>query len=303
MRDDSGPMHDDEVRIDADRVRRLLRAQQPDLADLPLAPVASAGTDHALFRLGDALAVRLPRIAWAADQPAKEALWLPRLAPHLPLAVPVPRFLGAPGEGYPWAWSVVPWIDGACPDPERPEILPQLAAFVAALHAIDPSSGPAPGAHNSGRGVPLAARDPDVRAALEQLDGTIDTRAAARAWERALAAPVHAGPPVWIHGDLHPGNLLAARGRLRAVLDFGCLGVGDPACDLLPAWNWGDGDARTLYRSALGTDDGLGTDAAAWERGRGWALSVALIALPYYRERSPRIAEGALRTLGRLGVY
>ncbi len=158
-----------------------------------------------------------------------------------------------------------------------------LAQFIWALQRIDATDGPRPGTHNFGRGVPLAERDPATRAAIAKLDAMLDTDAVTAAWHAALRAPAWDGPPVWIHGDLEPGNLLVERGRLIAVIDFGGLGVGDPACDLLPAWSLFGGESRVVFRSALAVDD------ATWARGRGWALSTALIALPYYLETSPVI--------------
>jgi aminoglycoside phosphotransferase (APT) family kinase protein len=162
-----------------------------------------------------------------------------------------------------------------------------LGEFVAALHRIDVDGGPTPGEHSSHRGEPLSTRDSDTREAITALDGQIDTRAAARAWQASLDAPAWDGPPVWIHGDLHGGNLLAHRGRLSAVIDFGCLGVGDPAVDVMAAWTFLPAAARSTFRAAVGVDD------ATWARGRGWALSVALIALPYYIDRNPPFAADA----------
>jgi aminoglycoside phosphotransferase (APT) family kinase protein len=281
----SGKMHVDEVEIDVDLVRRLLAAQHPELAGLPLRPVPSAGTDNALFRLGDDLVVRLPRIHWAVDDVAKDLRWLPRLAPDLPLAIPAPVAAGSPGEGYPWPWSVQRWLDGVDATSGRLADLRatavDLAGFVTALRRIDGSDGPRPGP--TGRGVPLVVRDGATRAAIEALGEGVDPDAVITAWETALAAPEWDGEPVWVHGDLTPGNLLVVDGRLSAVLDFGAAAVGDPAVDLLPAWNLFTGDARSAYREALGVDD------AMWARGRGWALSVALIALPYYLHTNPAI--------------
>jgi aminoglycoside phosphotransferase (APT) family kinase protein len=278
-------MHADEFPIDAGLVRRLVATQHPQWAGLTVRPVPSAGTDNALFRLGDELAVRLPRIGWAVDDVAKELRWLPRLAPHLPLAVPAPVAAGSPGEGYPWPWWIYRWLDGeegsAARFPDLAGAAADLAEFVLALQRIGPDDGPRPGP--TGRGVPLATRDATTRKAIEELTGTIDTAALTGAWETALAAQTWDRPTVWVHGDLTPGNLLVAGGRLRAVIDFGAAAVGDPAVDLLPAWNLFSGEARTLYRETLGVDD------ATWARGRGWALSVALIALPYYRHTNPGI--------------
>ena len=235
----AGKMHVDEVDTDASLVRRLLVAQFPQRADLPIEPVPSAGTDNALYGLGDDMAVRLPRIERATWQVDKEHEWLPRLAPHLPLAVPVPLARGLLGEGYPWNWSITPWLEGENVTIERladpRQAATDLARFIAALQRIDPSGGPPPGEHNFSRGVPLAQRDSRTREAIRALDGMLDTKAVTAAWDTALRAPAWHGPPVWIHGDVSSGNLLAVQGRLSAVIDFGGLGVGDPACDLMIA--------------------------------------------------------------------
>jgi aminoglycoside phosphotransferase (APT) family kinase protein len=276
-------MHADEVDTDVSLVRRLLAAQFPDWSELPIVPVPSAGTDNALYRLGDSLVIRLPRIGWATGQVDKEARWLPRLAPHLPLAVPVPVATGEPGQGYPWRWSVAPWLDGenaaSAPTADLAGTAWELAGFVAALQRIDPADGPPARGH--ARGAPLAVRDDDTRRAIAALEGEIDTAAATAAWDAALRAPAWDRPPVWYHGDLLPGNLLVVGGRLRAVIDFSALGVGDPACDLMIAWNLFADESRGAYRSALGVDD------ATWARGRGHALSQALQFIPYYRDTNP----------------
>lgn len=288
-------MHADEADVDAALVRRLLAACFPDWAPRPLVPVASSGTDHALYRLGDDLLVRLPRLARVVDQVEREHRWLPRLAPQLPVAIPTPVARGSPAAGYPWPWSVYRWLAGENPVagriPDAGRLATELAAFVAALHAIDPAGGPPPGAGTFFRGAPLATRDERTRAALAALRGEIDTKSASAVWGEALRTPPHAGPPVWIHGDLAPGNLLCVDGRLAAVIDFGGSGVGDPACDLIVAWNLFDDAARRVYRSALAVDE------ATWSRGRGWALSVALLQLPYYRDSNPALAANARRTI------
>ena len=286
-------MHADEIDIDTRLVGRLLAGQFPQWADLPIEPVPSAGTDNALYQLGDDMVVRLPRIHWAADDVDKEHRWLPRLAPLLPVAIPVPLVKGGPAEGYPWHWSVYRWLDGENPavdrvtDPGR--LAMEMAQFVAALHTIDPTGGPL-----ASRGVPLKERDAATHAAIEALHPMIDTTAVTAAWERALKAPTWSGPPVWVHGDLSPGNLLIVAGRLGAVIDFGALGVGDPACDLIVAWNLLPAQARNVFRSALQIDD------ATWERGRGWALSIALIALPYYHHTNPVLAANARHVIGEV---
>lgn len=284
-------MHSEEADIDAQLVRTLLAEQFPQWADLPVELCPSSGTDNAMYRLGEDKVVRLPRVPWTVAQLEKEQRWLPQLAPALPLVVPVPLALGKPGAGYPWPWSVYTWLDGVEATADHLSDLRQaaedLAGFLLALRSVDATDGPVPGDHNFGRGVPLADRDANVRAALAQLTDDIDTDAAAAAWEAALRAPRWEGAPVWIHGDLQPSNLLAVRGRLSGVIDFGGLGVGDPACDLLIAWNLFFGESRAAFRAALAVDD------ATWARGRGWALSVALIALPYYRDTNPAIASQA----------
>jgi aminoglycoside phosphotransferase (APT) family kinase protein len=280
-------MHSAEVETDISLVGRLLATQFPSWADLAIVPVQSAGTDNAIYRLGDNMAVRLPRILSATRPLDKEHEWMPRLAPHLPLAIPVPLAKGIPAESYPWHWSVCRWLAGENATIERIADLRQtatdLAQFIAALRRIDPTGGPIPGAHNAGRGVQLAVRDAATRAAIASLHGVLDTDRLTAAWNAALRAPVFDGPPVWIHGDLHPGNLLVEQGRLSAVIDFGCLAVGDPACDLMVAWTLFSGKSRDAFRAALSADD------ASRARARGWALSVALIQLPYYLDTNPTI--------------
>jgi aminoglycoside phosphotransferase (APT) family kinase protein len=286
-------MHADEVDIDASLVRRLLAEQFPQWARLPVEPVPSSGTDNALFRLGEELAVRLPRLARTTGQVEKDLRWLPRLAPYLPLAVPAPVASGVPGVGYAWTWGVYRWLEGEearldrLADPE--EAAGELADFIRTLQAVDTAGGPEPRRRGSGRGVALSMRDEYTREAIAALAllGEIDAEAATAAWEESVAAPVWGGEPVWIHGDLLPGNLLVTDGRFTAVIDFACLGVGDPAGDLLPAWSLFSGGSREAFRTALGMDD------ATWLRGRGWALSIALIQLPYYLETNPEIVAGS----------
>lgn len=283
-------MHADEVDTDVSLVRRLLTAQFPQWADLPIEPVPSAGTDHALYRLGDDMAVRLPRIGWATGQAEKERQWLSKLGGQLPLAIPVPLAKGTPGESYPWDWSVYRWLEGESATIERIanpcEAATDLAHFVTALQRIDPAGGPP-----AGRGVPLAMRDTSTREAIAALRGMIDVHTVTAVWEGALGTPVWHGPPVWVHGDLLPGNLLVEQGRLSAVIDFGGLGLGDPACDLMVAWGLFSGESRDVFRVALSVDD------ATWARGRGHALSWALIFIPYYLDTNPLGVAAALHTI------
>jgi len=286
-------VHADEVHTDAALLRRLLTDQFPQWAALPIAHVPSAGTDHVLYRLGDGLVARLPRKEGVDEQVDRERKWLPRLAPSLPAEVPVPLAKGRRGAGYPFSWSVYRWLDGENPGFEgvaEPSLAIDMAGFVTALRKIDAAGGPPAGAQNFYRGCPLAVRDEPTRAAIAELEGMVDAAAATRAWEAALAAPQWPGPPVWIHGDLNPENLLVRSGRLAAVIDFGCLGTGDPACDAMVAWTLLSADARSVFRAALNVDQ------ATWDRGRGWALSTGLIALPYYKDTNPaRVANARYR--------
>lgn len=288
-------MHADEVMVDAALVRTLVAAQVPHWAHLPLAPVPGVGTDNALFRLGEELVVRLPRIQRSVLALEKELRWLPWLAPQLPLPVPVPVTAGEPANGYPWRWAVYTWLPGATPAPDAPLDMQQLAAdladFVAALWQIDAAEGPPPGEHNVNRGEPLAGRDAITRSILPTLHGRIDTAAALAIWQAALDAPPWQGPPRWLHGDLIPLNLLVAGGRLAAIIDFGCLGVGDPAYDLTPAWHLFSAEAQAVFRARTQADD------AAWTRARGLALSGSIIAFPYYEHTNPALAGVAWRTI------
>ena len=288
-------IHADQLETDADLVRGLLAAQFPHWSELPIAAVPTTGTENGIYRLGDELAVRLPYRPGRDDQLEKLARWLPRLAPALPLPIPEVLACGAPSPEFPAAWSVVRWVDGEEVQLERladpVAAARELAGFVRALVAIDPADGPAPGEHNFWRGVSLAARDEMTRRGIRASRGLVDTDALLRAWERDLAAPAWDAPPCWLHGDLAPDNLLTTGGRLHAVIDWGGLGVGDPATELLPAWNLFRGASRLAYREALGFDD------ATWARGRGLALSTSIVALPYYKDTIPSRAQGAIRIL------
>lgn len=260
--------------MDESLVRRLVDTQFPQWAHLALRPVLPGGWDHRIFRLGEELLVRLPSAAVYALQVEKEQRWLPKLAPLLPLAIPTPVAIGAPGEEYPWKWSIYRWIDGepAAIESIRDsgEFAGRLAEFLLALQRIDIVDGPMPGLHNFHRGGSLVIYDEETRQAIALLQGRIDTAGATQVWEAALATRWQK-PPVWIHGDVSPGNLLVRQGRLGAVIDFGMLGVGDPSCDLSISWTLLAGDSREAFRATLGFD------STTWARGRGWALWKALI--------------------------
>lgn len=279
-------MHADELDIDESLVYRLLAKQFPHWANLPLKPVSSAGTDNALYRLGSDRVVRLPRISWAAKNVDNECLWLPQIAPILPTPIPTPLGKGTPAEGYPWSWSIYRWIEGSNPTvdyiPNPTLLVNELVSFIKAMHKIDLQGGPA-----SSRGVPLKEKDIETRKALQELEGMIDVDKVTSLWEAALKIPSWSKPPVWIHSDLSPGNLLLKNGKLCAVIDFGMVGIGDPACDLIIAWNLLPATVREAFRQQLDVDD------ATWQRGQAWALSNALIALPYYKDTNPVLANNA----------
>jgi aminoglycoside phosphotransferase (APT) family kinase protein len=268
-------MHEGELPTDAGLVRALLEQQFPKWAGLPIERVRSSGTDNALYRLGDDKVVRLPRIEWATGGIEKDFRWLPALAPLLPVAIPTPLARGRPAAGIPWEWGVYSWLPGANPalGSGGVELALDLARFVRALRAVDTAGAPA-----SRRGRPLATQDERAREALAEVPEARET------WDGALALPEWEGRPVWLHADLLPGNLLVRDASLAAVIDFAVAGVGDPACDLIPAWCVLNAEARDLYRREVGLDE------ATWGRGRGWALSMGLIAEPYYRETNPAFA-------------
>ncbi|MDQ3455610.1 MAG: aminoglycoside phosphotransferase family protein [Actinomycetota bacterium] len=288
-------MHADEIEADVPLVRRLLAAQFPHWAGLPIEPVASYGTDHHIYRLGDHLAARLPRIEWATGQAAKEARWLPVLAPHLPLALPRHVAMGHPAEGYPFDWSVYEWLpgenaNGTIDDLDQAAV--DLAAFIRALREVDVAD--APPRPPQARGGPLAESHAQVRRSIAHLGDRIDGAAVLRAWQESLEAQEWEGAGVWVHGDLLPGNLLVVNGRLSAVIDFGGLNVGDPACDLQPAWNVFAGASRVRFRAELDVDD------ASWLRGRGCALSQAVSALAYYWDTNPGMTRQAGHALAHV---
>ncbi len=260
--------------IDDALVSRLVAAQFPQWSELPIRPVLPSGWDNRTFRLGDTMVVRLPSGNEYADQVAKEQRWLPILAASLPLAIPIPLALGQPAAGYPWNWSVYRWLEGEPASSgsiaDLTELASSLGRFLGALQRTDATGGPAPGPHNFHRGGSLAIYDGQTRQGIVTLKGKIDGDAAIAVWEAALAS-MWQGPPVWVHGDVAASNLLVQAGRLSAVIDFGQLGVGDPACDLVIAWTFFEVASRKAFR------DALPLDAETWVRGRGWALWKALI--------------------------
>lgn len=265
------------IGIDASLARALVATQFPQWAHLSIRPVETQGWDNRTFRLGDDMKLRLPSAAGYAAQVTREHVWMPKLAPHLPVQIPEAIAVGAPGEGYPFAWSVQSWIDARVAMRGSvgisPEFAQDVAGFLWALWAADATGGPAAGAANFHRGGSLAVYDVETRAALDALGGKIDTARAEAVWDAALGSAWD-GAPVWVHGDMARGNLLVRDGRLAAVIDFGCMAVGDPACDLTLAWTLFGGTARQAFQDALADD-------AIWARARGWALWKALITLAH----------------------
>ncbi|WP_084003645.1 aminoglycoside phosphotransferase family protein [Agromyces aureus] len=276
---------------DEDLVRRLVASQHPDLV-APVRRVAN-GWDNVMFRLGDDLAVRMPRREVAIQLALHEQRWLPELAGRLPTPVPAPVRIGrpAPEFGYDVPWSIVPWLPGVSAleftVPVRDAAAVALAEFVAALGVPARAAAPV----SPVRGVPLAVRDESVRARLAA--GRVDEPdAVARVWERSLAASVWHGPPVWLHGDLHPGNLLLHDdGALAGVIDFGDLTAGDPATDLATAWFMFGPSGRAAFRRRL--EELAEVDAAMWERARGWAVVLATAMVDVTDARSPLGSMGA----------
>ncbi len=280
-----------EVEIDETLVRVLLADQHPDLAALDLAPVGY-GWDNALWRLGDNLLVRLPRRVLAAHLLVHEQTWLPVLAPRLPLPVPVPVRTGRPTERYPWHWSIVPWLVGSPADRtpvRRPkDAAGRLGRFLRALHTVGPPDAP----RNEHRGVPLGDRSEIFEDRVAVLAHEIDVETTRRTWDRAVAVDSWSAPPVWLHGDLHPANILLARGTVAAVIDFGDVCTGDPATDLAAGWMLLPERAMTAFHAGYG-----GIDDALEVRARGWAALFALMLLGIGLEGRPSYEAVGRRTL------
>jgi aminoglycoside phosphotransferase (APT) family kinase protein len=279
-------------------VRRLLASQFPEWADLPVSRLLPAGSDNVIYRLGEHMSVRLPRGGWAAGQAAKEQYWLPRLAPRLPLPIPIPLAVGKPAFGYRWDWSVSGWLPGetatvkGLADPRR--TASELAEFLIALRHALPVESDAPISHDEFTGTQLAKRDQATRAAIAAVHHTFDAGAMTAVWDAALRAPAWDQAKVWFHGDLHLGNLLVSGGHLSAVIDFAGLGVGDPACDIVIAWNLLSPETRPVFRAALQVDD------ATWARAKGWALTTGLNAYTSYAATNPLIGANTHRQISQV---
>ena len=267
-------MNRQEQAINTALVQRLIASQFPQWKDLPIHPVTLGGWDNRTFHLGKDKLIRMPSSAEYAASVEKEHRWLPKLAPFLPLPIPAPLALGEPGEGYPYKWSIYHWLEGESaaitPIPDLKSFAVSLAAFLGALQQIDTTGGPVPGPDNFYRGGSLTVYDSQTREALTLLQDRLDTEAILKLWEVGLETSWQKAP-VWVHGDVSTGNLLMQEGKLCAVIDFGQLAIGDPACDLVIAWTLFHGQSRDIFRVALKLDD------ATWARGKAWALWKSLI--------------------------
>lgn len=281
-------MHENELEVDEVLVSSLLKNQCPQWANLSLKAVKSSGTDNALFRLGGEYIVRLPRIEWEPGSNEislnKEYKWLPLISRFLSVPISEPIFIGKPDNLYPWPWIVSKWNNGHNPsfeqDNEYEELAFDLANFLNELHRIKLINGPL-----SRRGVPLKNVDEETRKAIGQLEGEIDIPKVIALWDQFLKIPGWDKDFVWVHGDFLPGNILIENNRLSAVIDFSDVGMGDPACDLIIAWSLLKPHSRKIFRENLEN-----VDNDTWERGRGWALSIALIMLPYYKTTNQNLA-------------
>jgi aminoglycoside phosphotransferase (APT) family kinase protein len=285
-------MHADEVDIDADVVRRLVIAQHPQWADLEIEPVTSTGTVNAIWRLGADMYVRLPRIESWAGHLDNEVQWLPMLATHLSLDVPRPIAVGQPQFGYPFQWAIFAWLEGEVFVPgavDEHRAAADLAQFIAELRGVATRGAPP-----SRRDRPLHALDAQVHAAINAAGEFIDAEAVASAWDEVLQASPWSGAPVWVHGDLLPPNALVLDGRISAIIDFGGVGVGDPAVDVIAAWSMLDESGRAVFRTALGIDD------ATWARARGLALHQALMIIAYYVKSNAAFVAMAQRTVNQI---
>ena len=282
------------MEVNVETVRELIATQAPQFAHLPLAPVRSGGTDNTIVRLGERLCVRLPKRSDAVSQIEKERDWLPRLAP-LPLKIPVPVFIGAPDDCFAHPWAIYEWIEGA-PLSEATvtdwfAAAEMMSRFLRGLQRKTISGAPRSGKQNHYRGVALIGRDALTRQAIAGLEDLYPARKLLNIWEHALAAGEHTGAATWLHGDLQGGNILVADGELTAVIDFGLSGVGDPACDLMVAWSVLPKHVREAFHQQMACDEG------AVLRGMGWALSVSVIALDYYRTRNPALSKISRQTI------
>ncbi|KAA0966088.1 aminoglycoside phosphotransferase family protein [Sporosarcina sp. ANT_H38] len=271
--------------IDVKLVGELVDTQFPKWANLTIKPVKHGGNDNRTFHLGEEMAVRLPSHKHYEPQVEKEAKWLPKLAPHLSLPITVPMGKGKPTKDYPYVWSINKWIDGDTVTQDNVDLNQfawDLAKFLKELESIDASEGPRSGAHNFYRGGDLSVYDSETQEALDKLEGKINVKKCKMIWEQALLSK-WVIEPVWVHGDIAPGNLLVQNGHLTGVIDFGILGTGDPSCDLSIAWTFFDKSSRRTFMESMDLDK------ETWKRAKGWALWKALIT--YENKESRKVVE------------
>lgn len=286
-------MHAEQFEIDSQLVATLLKQQCPEFAKFPIRRIKHVGTDNAIFRLGDQYAIRLPRINTAIKQIIIEQNWLAKLSKRLPFAIPVPVKIGQASAAFASTWYIYRWLDGHHPDVNDGDDLQllasDLATFIASLWQV-----PTDGAPVAIRGLPLMTKDKIVSTALLSLKSIVDTDSLAAIWQLSLTVPDWCQAPVWLHGDLLPFNLIVQHHHLRAVIDFGLMGVGDPACDLLPAWCLFNAESRKIFKEQLAVDD------ATWLRAKAWAIAIALPIIPYYRHSNPALVAVAMRMIDEL---
>jgi aminoglycoside phosphotransferase (APT) family kinase protein len=252
------------------------------------------GTDNAIYRIGNDICVRMPRIHTAAASVQTEQIWLPQFEKLLPLKIPKLLATGVPSKNYPFSFSIYDWIVGKnafeTQDFDRNLAAKNLVEFLKSLQNIHTKDAPL-----SRRAWPLITQDKEVRKAIKSLKDVIDVAKITKIWESCLRVPNWDKAPVWIHSDLLPGNLLISKGKLSAVIDFGMMGIGDPACDLIPAWSLFTYETRVLFRHQMQVDD------ATWMRAMGWALSIALIIIPYYKDgKNPELVAVAERIIDEI---
>jgi aminoglycoside phosphotransferase (APT) family kinase protein len=284
-------LHANDQIVDLATVRRLISTQEPDLASLALRPFASGGTDNCLWQIGEHAIGRFPRLPKAAEGIAREIAWLNQL-PTLPLQVPRLLFAGQPDDSYPFPWAVLGLLPGADAATQPPASCAEtLATTIAALQSapVPPDLPPVQTGRLSPASIAFAR---DMAAAFTPDEG--DVTVLTHLLDHAESLPPYTGRPVWTHGDLHALNLLTQDGTLTAVIDWGSLGAGDPARDLICAWTMLDADGRRTFRTALAPDP------AAWTRARAFALVMAVQAIPYYRDANPRFRDAMRLTLSRV---
>lgn len=274
----------------------LITEQFSQWDHLPIKPIELSGWDNRTFRLGDAMSIRLPSAAEYAAQVHKEQQWLPVLATHLSMQIPEPIVIGQPAKNYPWNWSVYKWIPGnsanqlTFTDIQLAVIAQDIADFIKELHLVPTQNAPISGLHNYYRGSHLSVYDKDARSAIEKLSNIIDVAKALAVWNRAISSKWQVDP-VWVHGDVASGNILMRDNKLAAVIDFGCMAIGDPACDLVIAWTFFAGESRAIFKEQVALDSNT------WARARGWALWKASFELVAFEDKSSEEALSRLKII------